>query len=204
MAINTLGNPTKPPVQATVNGQPYAPVQRILHWLIALFVILLLIAGMVIGSLGYEGLVAQFGGDATNLIYKTHKTFGVLVLMLMILRLGLRLALGAPAYATALPPMQMIASRISHWAFYGLLIAMPIIGWLATAAGGYPVEFFDWTLPGLIGKHADLSKTLFRLHGLIGLLLIALILVHAGAALMHWLVWRDGVMQRMGLLVRHD
>jgi cytochrome b561 len=81
---------------------------------------------------------------------------------------------------------------------------MPVVGWLATAAGGYPVEFFDWTLPGLIDRNPALSKTLFALHALIGFVLIALILVHAGAALLHWLLWRDGVMQRMALFAKRD
>ncbi|NCA70518.1 MAG: cytochrome b [Sphingobacteriia bacterium] len=187
-----------------VNGRPYALIQRLLHWLIALIVIVLLAAGTVIGTLGYDGLVAQFGSDVTNLMYTTHKTFGIMVLILMVLRLGLRLAIGAPGYDRALPGWQMIASRISHWGFYVLLIAMPLVGWLATAAGGYPVDFFNWTLPGLINKNPELSKTLFELHALIGLLLIVLILVHAGAALLHWLVWRDGVMARMALRTRRD
>lgn len=187
-----------------VNGQPYAAIQRILHWLIALIVLVLLAAGLVLGSLGYEGLVEQFGNDITNLIYKMHKTFGVLVLALMALRLMLRLAIGAPAYARPLPGWQLAASRVSHWGFYLLLIAMPVVGWLGTAAGGYPVEFFNWTLPGLIGKDPELSQALFDLHGLIGWLLMALILVHVAAALAHWLFWRDGVMGRMGLLARRS
>ncbi len=76
---------------------------------------------------------------------------------------------------------------------------MPILGWMATAAGGYPVQFFDWNLPGFIGKNEKLSETLFELHELVGWTLIGLILIHVGAALTHWLVWKDGVMERMGL-----
>jgi len=177
----------------------YTLVQRLLHWLIALVVLVLLVAGMVIGNFGYEGLVEQFGGDVTNLLYKYHKTAGVLLLALMLIRLALRLILGAPAYTRPLQPWQAVASQISHWGFYLLLIAMPVVGWLATAAGGYPVEYFDWTLPGLIGKDPELSKSLFDLHGAIGWALVVLILVHVTAALTHWLVWRDGVMQRMSL-----
>ena len=73
------------------------------------------------------------------------------------------------------------------------------LGWLATAAGGYPVQFFDLNLPGLIGKDRALAETLFWLHGLLGWLIIGLIAVHVGAAMMHWLVKRDGVMARMSL-----
>jgi cytochrome b561 len=180
----------------------YTLAQRSLHWLIAAVVLILLAAGLVIGNLGYDGLVERFGNDTTNLLYKYHKTFGVLVLALMLLRLMLRLALGSPPYARPLPAWQSVASRISHWSFYLLLIAMPVVGWLGTAAGGYPVEFFNWILPGLIGKDTKLSEALFELHGLIGWVLIALVLVHVSAAVAHWLVWRDGVMGRISLLGR--
>jgi cytochrome b561 len=83
---------------------------------------------------------------------------------------------------------------------YVALLAMPILGLLATAAGGYPVQFFEWTLPGLIGKDKALSDTLFWLHGLVGWVLLGLILLHVGAAMRHWLIKRDGVMARMSLL----
>lgn len=187
-----------------MHSNRFSLAQRWLHWLIALIVLVLLVAGMVIGSLGYQGLVDRFGAETTNLLYKLHKTFGVIVLGLMLLRLVMRLALGAPPYARALPAWQAVASRISHWGFYVLLIAMPVVGWLGTAAGGYPVEFFGWNLPGLIGKDPGWSEWLFELHGLIGWILAALVLVHVAAALGHWLIWRDGVMGRMSLFGRRD
>ncbi len=177
----------------------YALIQRLLHWLIAFLVVVLLGAGILLGNLGFDGLKETFGADTTNALYKYHKTFGVLLLALMALRLILRLALGAPPYARPLAPWQHTASRAVHGLFYALLIAMPVLGWLGTAAGGYPVQFFEWNLPGLIGKDAKLSETLFDLHGLVGYVLLALILVHVAAALTHWLKWRDGVMERMAL-----
>jgi cytochrome b561 len=177
----------------------YALVQRLLHWLIALLVVVLLAAGLLLGNLGFEGLVETFGKDTTNALYQYHKTFGVLLLGLMVLRLALRLTLGAPAYARPLAPWQQAASRTVHGLFYALLFLMPVLGWLGTAAGGYPVQFFEWNLPGLIGKDPKLSETLFELHGLVGFILLGLILVHVAAALTHWLKWRDGVMERMSL-----
>jgi len=180
----------------------YALAQRALHWLIALLVLGLLGAGMLLGYLGFDELKARFGIETTNAIYAYHKTFGVILLGLMVLRLTLRLSLGAPPYREALQPYQRVLSRIVHGLFYVLLLAMPVLGWMATAAGGYPVQFFDTNLPGFIGKDEDLSSTLFELHGLVAWLLIGLILLHVGAALTHWLVWKDGVMERMGLFAK--
>lgn len=178
----------------------YNLAQRLLHWLIVVLAIGLLGVGLTLGNLGYEGTVAAFGSDTTDLLYTYHKTFGVLMLGLMVLRLALRLGLGAPPYQQPLAAWQRAASRTVHGLFYVVLLAMPVVGWLGTAAGGFPVQFFGWELPGLIGKDEALGKTLFQIHGWLGWVLIGLILIHVAAALMHWLIQRDGVMERMSLL----
>ncbi len=178
----------------------YALVQRLLHWLIALLVLGVLGVGMTLGFLGFDGVKETFGGDVTNVLYSLHKTFGVTILALMILRLALRLTLGVPHYRPPLPGFERVASRLVHGLFYVALLAMPVIGWLATAAGGYPVQFFGWALPGFIGKDKDLSETLFSLHSFVGWVILGLIVLHVGGAMRHWLIKRDGVMARMSLL----
>ena len=94
--------------------------------------------------------------------------------------------------------MGTFASRATHLLIYVLLLGMPIGGWLATAAGGYPVQFFDWNLPGLIGKNEALSERIFQLHGIGGLMLTVLLVLHMGAGLRHWLR-KDGITRRMSL-----
>jgi cytochrome b561 len=183
-----------------IESNRYALVQRLLHWLIALLVLGVLGVGMTLGFLGFDGVKQTFGDQATNALYTYHKTFGILVLVLMLARLGFRLGLGTPPYRQALGGLERAASRTVHGLFYVALLAMPVLGWLATAAGGYPVQFFGWTLPGLIGKDKALSETLFWFHGLVGWVLLVLIVVHLGGAMWHWLIKRDGVMERMSLL----
>lgn len=177
--------------------QGYAPAQKILHWLVAGLVIGALGFGMTIGFYGYEGLVKAFGQSGTNVIYKYHKTAGVLILLLMTLRLAARLRWGKPDHDPPLKDWERIASTAVHHALYVCLFLMPILGWAATAAGGYPVEFFEWRLPGLLGKDEALSKTLYGAHGLVGLVTLLLAAVHICGALKHWLLDRDGVMRRM-------
>jgi len=176
----------------------YTLAQRLLHWLIALMVLGSLAVGLVFMTLEYEGTVKRFGDEMTNTLYKYHKTFGVILLALMILRAALRWLYPPPPYRPPLPSFERIASRSVHLLFYALLLAMPVVGWLATAAGGYPVEFFDMKLPGLIGKDEALSQLLFQLHGIGGLLLLGLIALHIAGALRH-AIRKDGVMQRMSL-----
>lgn len=177
----------------------YTLIQRLLHWLIVVLAVALLGVGLTLGNLGYEGTVATFGSDTTNLLYTYHKTFGVMLLGLMVLRLLLRLTLGAPSYRQPLAAWQASASTVVHGLFYVVLLAMPVVGWLGTAAGGFPVQFFGWELPGLIAKNEALGETLFQIHAWLGWTLIGLILIHVAAALMHWLIQRDGVMERMSL-----
>jgi cytochrome b561 len=177
----------------------YTLVQRLLHWLIALLLAVVLAVGMTLGFLGFEGTKAAFGAEVTNALYTYHKTFGVLLLALMFLRLGVRLVVGTPPYRSALTAFERMASRTVHSLLYLALLVMPILGWLGTAAGGYPVQFFGWTLPGLIGKDKALGETLFYLHGLVGWAILGLLVLHIGGAMRHWLVKRDGVMARMSL-----
>jgi cytochrome b561 len=181
-------------------GYPrYTLLQRVIHWLVALLVVGSLGLGLTLGYLGYEGAVARFGNETTNLIYKYHKTSGVLLLGLMTLRLVLKLVLVQPEYDPPLPPVNRIASQAVHGLLYILLLTQAVVGWAATAAGGYPVEFFKSTMPAVLGKDEALSKTLYGLHYGIGLTLSALVVLHVGAALVHWLVKRDTVMYRISL-----
>ena len=75
----------------------------------------------------------------------------------------------------------------------------PAHSWAATAAGGFPIEFFGWILPGFLSKNEHLSETLYAVHGAIGAIIVLLALLHVTGALRHWLVIRDGVMTRMSL-----
>lgn len=178
----------------------YSPAQRWLHWLIAVIAVGMLAAGMTLGFLGFEGAKAAFGLPATNALYFLHKSFGVTLLILMLVRLWLRLRNGAPAHDPPLEPWQRIASTAVHHLLYIALIVQPVIGWLATGAGGFPVTFFGLDLPKILAKDEALSGTLYAVHGLIGWALIVLIALHVGGALMHWLVLRDRVITRMSLL----
>lgn len=178
----------------------YTLPQRLTHWAVAVLVLITLFVGLTISWLGYyEGLVAQFGNEITNAIFKYHKTFGVIILALMLIRVGLRLRNGKPEYVAPLPTFNRIVSQVVHGMLYILLLAMPLLGWLATAAGDYPVQFFDLNLPGFIGIDKDLSKTLFWWHGLLGRVILGLIILHIGGAFYHWLIRRDEVMRRMSL-----
>ena len=178
----------------------YALIQRLLHWLIALMVLGVLAVGLIFAIYdGFNGTKAAFGADMTNLFYKYHKTFGVLILGFMTVRIAVKLALGKPEYSQPLTKFEHAASNAVHGLLYLLLLAMPVLGWLATGASGFPVEFFNWTLPPILSKDKELGALLYELHGICGWLILILVAAHIGAALKHWLIKRDGLMARMSL-----
>ncbi|MEM1300459.1 MAG: cytochrome b [Pseudomonadota bacterium] len=175
----------------------YAPLQRIFHWLMALIILPLAAGGVLIGILGFQGVTDLLGGPLRDTLYEYHKTFGLIVLGLIVARLFLRMELGHPAYDPPLPLWQRLASSLVHYLLYLALFAMPILGWLATDASDYPVEFFHWNLPQFIAKDEAMGKALYATHGTVGWILVALIALHVGAALKHWLIDKDGVAWRM-------
>ncbi|MEO1493966.1 MAG: cytochrome b [Pseudomonadota bacterium] len=177
----------------------YTLIQRLLHWALALMILGALGVGMIFGILEYKGTVETFGNDMTNTLYKYHKTFGVLILAFMVVRIVVKIRLGKPEYATPLTRFENAASNALHGLFYLLVPLMAVLGWLATGASGFPVEFFNWTLPAILGKDKELGALLFQLHGIVGWILLILVIVHIAAAVKHWLVKRDGVMARMSL-----
>ena len=174
----------------------YPLIQRALHWVIAVMVIASMIVGGTLGYLGFQGAVEVFGQPMTGMMYKYHKTFGVIILAAMVIRLIVKVRLGKPDYAAPLTKFEKAASGSVHGLLYLLLIAMPVTGWLATGAGGFPVEFFDWKLPPILGKDPALAEKLFYAHWLMGLAILALIVVHVAAVVKH-VKRKDGVLQRM-------
>ncbi len=183
-----------------MTGYPrYTLLQRLIHWAVAIIAICLLVVGSTLGILEFDGVKETFGMPVTNALYKYHKTFGVIMLGLMTLRLVLRLTLGRPEYEPPLPRFNKVASAAVHGLLYVALLVQPMLGWAATAAGGFPIEFFNANLPKLIAKDPALSETLYMVHGGVGALILTLITIHVGAALNHAFVKRDTVMSRMRL-----
>ena len=178
----------------------YALVQRLLHWLIAVLVIGALTMGWTLGTLEFKGAVETFGQATTNTLYKYHKTFGILILGFMLIRIVVRLMLPKPAYDPPLSKFDRIASSSVHGILYVALVCMAVTGWLGTGASDFPVQFFDWNLPKILAKDKELGGVLlYTVHGIFGYIITLCVFLHIGGALKHWLVHRDGVMGRMSL-----
>ena len=171
-------------------GKHYHPLQIGVHWL----TLLLLIA--VYALIELRGIYPK-GSAAHDLMKTWHFRLGLTVFALVLLRLPLRLALHAPPITPALPAWQDHLAHAMHWALYGFLLVMPLLGWLTLSAKGQPIPFFGLELPALIGPDKATAKNLEDIHELIGNVGYALIGLHAAAALWHHYVTRDDTLERM-------
>jgi cytochrome b561 len=167
----------------------FSPLQRLLHWLMALCILAMLFIGV--------GMVSIVTPDYLTLV-SIHKPLGAAILVLAIVRLVVRLISGAPALPPEMPEPMKLAAHLSHYAFYALMIAMPLIGWAMMSAAGYPIVLFnDVILPPILPASRDMHALLWDAHRLLALAFFALILLHFAAALFHGLIRRDGVFQQM-------
>ena len=168
----------------------YAAASKFLHWLTALILFGVLPAGFILEDLPE--------GPIQNLGYDLHRSFGFIVLLLAAARLAVRKIYGTPEAYAGLTPLERRVSTATHHSLYMLLILTPVLGWAATSA--FPVKisvFWLFDLPPLAPQSEALSKVLFKLHEISAMAIIVLLIGHIGAALMHRLVKRDGVMERM-------
>ncbi|MGF1622077.1 MAG: cytochrome b [Rhodomicrobiaceae bacterium] len=171
-------------------AESYSGFAKFLHWAVAICVLVMIPVGVIMHNLE--------PGNLQNVLYTIHRSFGIIVLALMIVRIFYRLSHGAPPPEPTLDPIQRIASHLVHMALYVLVTAQALIGWIATSAYGAPISFFGlFTVPALVEKDQTLATPLFAAHEILAFVIAGLLMVHIGAALYHYFIRKDGVLQRM-------
>lgn len=161
----------------------------VLHWLIALGIIVLLALGLYMVGLP-KGLPVK----ATLL--NLHKSLGMTVFLLVLLRILVRVASTRPP----LPPMrpwQRAAARITQGLLYVAMVAMPLAGYLGSSFNRYGTRFWGVLLPKWGWDDAGLRALFFGIHQAIAYLLIALIVLHIAGAIKHQWIDRDNLLARM-------
>lgn len=169
----------------------FTPLQRVLHWLMAACIFAMLFIGV--------GMVSTVSQRYLTLV-SIHKPLGIAILLLVLVRIVVRLRSGAPPLPADLPEPMKLAAHLSHYAFYALMLAMPLIGWGMLSAAAYPVQVLGFTLPPIVPQSDALHSLLWTAHRTLAFAFFALILLHLGAALFHALIRRDGVFEAMAPL----
>jgi cytochrome b561 len=162
-----------------------------LHWLIAAAVFVQVNWGWFMQAIPKQppGLRA----DAFNV----HKSIGLTILALMMVRLLWRWLHPAPPLPP-MPPWQARLARITHVTIYAALFVMPLAGYLGSVFSGYPVKYFGVTLPAWGYRSEAIKSFMSGVHFAASFVLVAAVLLHIAGALKHWLDG-DGFVARMGL-----
>ncbi|MBV9575279.1 MAG: cytochrome b [Gammaproteobacteria bacterium] len=166
----------------------YGNVAKFFHWLI--FVLLLV---MIIYGYFLEDIPKVYKGMAIN----AHKLLGITILFLVLLRLIWALINPKPALPPDTKAWERALERLIHFSLYAAVIAMPLAGWVASAAGGHIPHIGDLYLNLPIEQNKALSESAFDLHKSLAIVIIVLFCIHVLAALYHHFILKDNVLRRM-------
>lgn len=176
----------------------YGLVAIALHWTIALAIIGLLVLGTVMVRLT-PGSSLQFE------LYQLHKSLGITVLALSIVRLAWRLTHPPPPLPATLRPWEAMLARITHIGFYVLMLLLPFSGWMMVSASvwNFPTVIFGlFTLPHLpvlstLADKKPVEDALKEVHEWLAIGIFVLLLLHVAGALKHHIILKDGTLGRM-------
>lgn len=178
-----MGHPPQPsPIR-------FHPITMGLHWGVAI---------AVLGLVAWGWWMTELGSPVEKLwAYGLHKSIGILVWVAMIIRLAARAVIPRPPPVAA-PRWRRFAAISVHSALYCCLLGMPLLGWVNASAANFPVNVFGVvTLPRITPTDPELAALAIRGHLAMSWVLVALVVVHAGAALRHHFVDRDRTLMRM-------
>jgi cytochrome b561 len=168
----------------------YNNTAMVLHWLVALLIFAAFPLGVVMHDLPLSPTKLQY--------YSYHKWIGISILLLVIARVVWRFTHIPPPLPASTPRWEVVVSHITHLALYGLLIVIPLSGWLMSSAKGFQVVWFGvLPLPDLVGKDKALGELLATVHQGFNLCLFLLVGMHIAAVIKHKFIDRDQILERM-------
>ena len=175
-------------IKNTINT--YGVVAKSFHWLLFLMLTFSIVAGNFLADMpkGAEKLEAA----------GMHKSFGAVLLMLIMLRFVWKLMNETPRLPDETTAAEAFAANAMHWGLYALMFAQPLSGIMMTQTAGYPVSFFGlFEFPVFLNKDPELAKIFLSIHGTVWILLVVAVIGHAGAASHHHFIKKDNVLKQM-------
>lgn len=170
-------------------NETYGVTAKLFHWLFFLLLAAQYAVGSIMPHIGRktldEGWVAW------------HLSIGAAILLVIVLRFVWRL-LNPVSLPANLATWELYLSRFTHWTLYALVLAMTLLGWAAANARGWNVKLFGLiTLPALAPNGSAWGHEAGDIHNIVVYVLLGFIVLHVAAALYHYFIRRDRVMQRM-------
>jgi cytochrome b561 len=168
-----------------------------LHWAVALLIFTTFPLGLYMHDL-------PLSPDKLRL-YSWHKWIGVSIFMLAVLRVMWRTTHRPPALIAAMPHWEKLVAQTVHYLLYLLIFVIPLSGWLMSSAKGIQTVWFGvLPLPNLVEKNKELGDLLTEVHESLNFTMLFLLLAHAGGALKHHFIERDGTLARMLPFLRRN
>ncbi|WP_082653305.1 cytochrome b [Aureimonas sp. AU22] len=169
--------------------RPLAMTIRTLHWLTAGLLVLMFGLAWTFDALGPS--------DTGASLVALHQSFGLLILVVVAARIVWRVTHPIEPLPGDTQRWEMRLATLVQATLYALLVAMPLVGWYASALSGDTIRFFGVALPDLVTMNEDRSDQLFEIHATIGWAILALTALHVAGALNHQFIRRDGLLNRM-------
>ncbi|KQQ86935.1 cytochrome b [Aureimonas sp. Leaf324] len=180
---------SRPDGAATRRPRPLPLATRSLHWLTAGLLAIMFALAWTFDALGPSDTAAS--------LVSLHQSLGLLILVVVAARIAWRVTHPIEPLPGDTPRWETRLATLVQALLYALLVAMPLVGWYASALSGDTIRFFGLALPDLVAMNEDRSDQLFELHGTIGWAILALTALHVAGALNHQFIRRDGLLNRM-------
>ncbi len=167
----------------------WGSLSKAFHWLIVL---------LIINQWWIASRADELKGLAKLEALAWHKSFGLTILMLAVLRLLWRLVNPTPDLTVETRRWERVLARISHVLLYALIFAMPLTGWMMSSAKNYPVSWFKlFQFPDLVAPAEQTFHQMHDLHHLLFGVLVSVALLHVAGALKHHFIDKNDVLRRM-------
>ncbi len=170
------------------NVKSWSITTKFFHWVVAALIITLIIIGNQMTDMPKSPEKFE--------LYALHKSFGVIVMFLMVLRLINRLFTKKPVEKT-LKNYEVMLSELMHMSLYVLALIIPISGAVMTQTAGYAVKVFGFALPTILDKNKELNDLSKLIHENAAMLLVVFVVIHAVAALKHHFLHKNNVLRSM-------
>lgn len=168
----------------------YGALAQLFHWVIVALIVTQFVLANRADALPL--------GPAKISTLATHKSVGMTIFALAVLRLIWRLINPVPAMPASTPRWQQWGAHLSHWALYALILVTPLMGWFMSSARNFPVSWFGMiTLPDLVSPSSEAYEFFHSAHEILATSLFFIAILHVLAALKHHFIDRDNVLRRM-------
>ena len=168
----------------------WGTIAKFFHWTLAILIFLQLALGKYAEALDLSPHKLD--------MFAWHKSVGVSILLLVVLRIAWRLANRPPSPPAGLSKYETRLAQIGHLLLYGLILAVPVSGWIASDTTRVPFKaFFVIPMPDLLEADRSLQDTAASIHEGLIVALLAVVLLHVAAALRHHLLLRNDVLRSM-------